>query len=194
MRPLHVLAAASLVWLTGCSGEKPNRPASTAPEPAVVYSANGWSDTERAEYYHLPEGSELMPYALLANLSSVKTGRPFLEGMDRFGFLPDNAGPTNPYGMPIGLTVSLSRNTLSKGRQMVGFNCAACHTGQIAYRGKHLRIDGAPALIDLQGYQMDFKASLEAALKDPKKLLALLVALGRDQKAQPPPAAPRSSR
>jgi cytochrome c5 len=152
----------------------------------VVYSANGWSEPERAEYYHLPEGSELMPYAILANLTSVKTGKPFLEGMDRFGFLPDNAGPSNPYGMPIGLTVSLSRNTLSKGRQMVGFNCAACHTGQIAYRGKQLRIDGAPALIDLQGYQMEFKDSLEAALKDPQKLLALLVILGRDQNAQPP--------
>src|SRR5258708_3501286 len=106
--------------------------------------------------------------------------------MERFGFLPDNARPSNPYGMPIGLTVSQSRNTLAKGRQMVGFNCAACHTGQIGYRGKRLRIDGAPALIDLQGYQVEFKASLEAALKDPQKLLTLLIAMSRDQKAASP--------
>src|SRR5260370_8694622 len=113
----------------------------------MVYSSNGWSETERAEYYHLPEGSELMPYALLANLTSVKTGKPFLEGMERFGFLPDNTSPLNPYGIPIGLTVSPSRNTLMKGREMVGFNCAACHTGQITYRRKTLPIAGTPPLI-----------------------------------------------
>ena len=145
MRPL---ALASFAVLIACSGKKTAEPVSKPPEAPIVYSSNGWSDAERAEFYHLPEGSELMPYALLANLMSVKTGKPFLEDMERFGFLPDNAGPSNPYGMPIGLTVSQSRNTLAKGRRMVGFNCAACHTAQIAYRGKRLRIDGAPALID----------------------------------------------
>ena len=147
MRLLHLPAAASLAFIMACSGNKPDEPAPKSPEAPIVYSSNGWSEAERAEYYHLPEGSELMPYALLVNLTSVKTGKPFLERMERFGFLPDNAGPSNPYGMPIGLTVSQSRNTLAKGRQMVGFNCAACHTGQIGYRGKRLRIDGATASI-----------------------------------------------
>ncbi len=186
MRPLQVLVVASLAFLMACSGNKPNEPASKSPEAPIVYSSNGWSEAERAEFYHLPEGSELVPYALLANLTSVKTGKPFLDGMERFGFLPDNAGPWNPYGMPIGLTVSQSRNTLARGRLMVGFNCAACHTAQIGYRGKWLRVDGAPALIDLQGYQVEFKASLEATLKDPQKLLALLIAMSRDQKAASP--------
>ncbi len=54
----------------------------------VAWSQNGWSDAERAEYYHLPEGSELMPYLLLANIVSVTTGKPFLENLERFGFLP----------------------------------------------------------------------------------------------------------
>jgi hypothetical protein len=31
----------------------------------------------------------------------------------------------------------------------LGFTCAACHTGQIEYRGASLRIDGAPAITDL---------------------------------------------
>ncbi len=46
-----------------------------------------------------------MPYALLANLKSIKTGKPFLQDMERFGFLPDHAGPANPYGLPVGMTV-----------------------------------------------------------------------------------------
>src|SRR5258708_15472948 len=98
MRLLHLRAVASLACLMACSGNKPDEPASKSREAPIVYSSNGWSETERAEYYHLPEGSELMPYALLANLTSVKTGKPFLEGMERFGFLPDNARPSNPYG------------------------------------------------------------------------------------------------
>src|SRR6476646_3349073 len=104
MLRLRALAAASFVLLMSCSGKKPDPPLSSKmAETTIAYSSNGWSEPERAGYYHLPEGSELMPYALLANLTSVKTGKPFLEGMERFGFLPDNTSPLNPYGMPIGL-------------------------------------------------------------------------------------------
>jgi hypothetical protein len=42
-----------------------------------------------------------------------------------------------------------------------------------------LRIDGAPAMIDLQGYQVEFLDSLDATLKDPAALLALVVAMER---------------
>lgn len=169
-------AALCLALLAGCS--KKSEPASyVVGESAVAYSANGWSSVERAEYYHLMEGSELMPYALMANIKSVKTGKPFLENMERFGFLADSKSATNPYGMPVGMTVGRSRNNAAKGVEMVGFSCAACHAGEIAYQGKSLRIDGAPAMIDLQGYQVEFLDSLDATLKDPAALLALVLAM-----------------
>lgn len=155
----------------------------------MTYSPNGWTGTERAEYYHLAEGSELMPYALLANLKSVKTGKPFLENMERFGFLPDAKSGTNPYGMPVGMTVGRSRNAGAKGVEMVGFSCAACHVGELTYRGKRVRIDGAPGLIDLQGYQVEFQESLDATMKDPRALLALVVAMDQNQKVADTPAA-----
>jgi mono/diheme cytochrome c family protein len=153
-----------------------------------VYSPNGWTEPERAEYYHLAEGSELMPYAVLAHLVSVKTGKPFLQQMERFGFVPDPPGPANPHGLPIGITVASSRNTASAGLLMAGFNCAACHVGEITYRGKHLRVDGAPSLINLQAYQIEFKDSLDATLKDPKKLLALVLAMEREGNAPDTPS------
>ena len=59
----------------GCGGKKAEQSAAESPSATIVYSANGWTDAERAEYYHLPEGSELMPYALVANLKSIKTDR-----------------------------------------------------------------------------------------------------------------------
>jgi hypothetical protein len=154
----------------------------------VVYSANGWSAAQRSQFYHLAEGSELMPYAVLANVVSVKTGKPFLQQMDRFGFVADAAGPDNRHGLPVGITVAASRNKGASGVEMSGFNCAACHVAEIAYRGNRLRIDGAPSLINLQGYQIEFKQSLDAALSDPKKLLALVIAMEREQDAPDTPS------
>lgn len=129
-----------------------------------------------------------MSYAVLANIISVKTGKPFLDHIERFGFLPDPAGPNNPHGLPIGMTVVRSRNAKTCGMEMVGFSCAACHTGEITYRGKRLRIDGAPSLIDLQSYQVEFANSLDATLRDPKKLLALIVAMERQSQQTSAPA------
>ncbi|MEI9972043.1 MAG: hypothetical protein WDO73_08260 [Ignavibacteriota bacterium] len=153
------VVAVYLALLTACS-KKPEPTAYI--QEGAAYLLNGWSPAERAEYYHLMEGSELMPYKLLANIKSVKTGKPFLENMDRFGFLPDAKSVTNPYGVPVGITVGRSRNSEAKGIEMVGFSCAACHAGEIRYRGKSVRIDGAPAAIDLQGYQVEFQQSLDA--------------------------------
>jgi hypothetical protein len=170
-----------LLLPVACSRQRQLSSSSATADISIQYSSNGWSAAERAEYYHLPEGSELMPYAVLANVVSVKTGRPFLEHLERFGFVPDAARPNNPHGLPIGMTVVRSRNANLSGMQMVGFTCAACHLGEISYHGKYLRIDGAPSLIDLQAYQVEFANSLDATLRDPKKLLALILAMEREQ-------------
>src|ERR1039458_8422386 len=90
---LSYLALAGSFILAGCA-PKPSapQPSSAGSRETVIWSQNGWSDAERAEYYHLAEGSELIPYALLSNLASVKTGKPFVENMQRFGFILDAAG------------------------------------------------------------------------------------------------------
>ena len=183
-RTLVILAAS--VWLAACSRKSAEQPAVSAVD--VIYSANGWSQAERDQYYHLAEGSELIPYSLLANLQSTKTGAPFLQNIERFGFLPDHTGPTNPLGLPVGLTVSLSRDAAKAGIEIVGFNCAACHVAELTYHGRHVRVDGAPAMVDLQGYQVELKDSLDAALKSPAKLLALIVAMEKARNTPDTPA------
>ena len=172
---------AGLLVLAGCAPKPSARqPSSSTSAETVVWSQNGWSDAERAEYHHLAEGSELIPYAVLANVVSVKTGKPFLDHMERFGFLTDAASAANPHGLPIGITTVHSRDKSHTGLEMVGFNCAACHVGEVSYRGKRLRIDGAPSLIDLQSYQVEFKDSLDAMLRNPAKAVALVIAVDRD--------------
>ncbi len=180
--------AAALVLLAGCGRKTPEQSTGASEITAIAYSANGWSQAERDQYYHLAEGSELMPYALLANLTSVKTGKPFLQDVERFGFIPDHTGPSNPYGLPVGMTVSRSRNQGTVGLEIVGFNCAACHVAELTYRGKRARIDGAPALVDLQAYQVESKESLDAVLKNPQKLVALVIAMERQRNTPDTPS------
>ncbi len=184
-----IYLAGSLI-LAGC-GPKPSTtgPSAAGSQETAAWSANGWTGVERAEYYHLAEGSELMPYALLANMVSVKTGKPFLENMERFGFVPDGGSASNPHGLPIGVTTVHSRDVSHIGLEMVGFNCAACHVGELTYRGKRLLIDGAPALIDLQGYQVEFRDSFEATLRDPVKIAKLVIAMDHDSGAGDTPPA-----
>jgi mono/diheme cytochrome c family protein len=171
---------AGLLVLAGCA-PKPSAPQPSSSASAVAWSQNGWSDAERAEYHHLAEGSELIPYALLKNVVSSKTGKPFLDNMERFGFIPDAASPTdNPHGLPVGVTTVHSRDKSHTGLEMAGFNCAACHVGEVTYRGKKLLIDGAPSLVNLQSYQVEFKDSLDATLRSPAKAVALAIAMDHD--------------
>jgi mono/diheme cytochrome c family protein len=184
---MRFLAICLVGMLVGCVQKAPvaEQAAKAAP---VSWSENGWSMVERAQYYHLPEGSELMPYLILANLMSVKTGKPFLEGMERFGFIDDAVSSANPHGLPIGITTVHSRDKSITGLEMTGFNCAACHVAKMTYKGKVLLVDGAPALIDLQSYQVELKDSLDATLGDPKKLIELVIAMDRGLHKQDTPA------
>src|SRR5438067_3837039 len=99
----------------------------------------GLSEAERRQFYRTAEGSEIYPLAWLKALKSSKTGKPFAENLERYGFLPD---PGNPDGLPVGLAAFDSRGLERLGK-MVGLNCAACHVGEMTCEGKRLRLDGA---------------------------------------------------
>jgi len=179
MRFRILLCLSGTLFFNACSSKAP-APQTAASISTAVWIENGWTPQERAEYHHLSEGSELMPYALLANLQDAGTGKPFLENMERFGFIPDVANAsTNPRGLPIGLTAGHSRNIDHAGLEVVGFNCAGCHVTAVTYKDRKLLIDGAPSHVDLQGYQVAFKKSFEATMRDPVKLAALVVAFNR---------------
>jgi hypothetical protein len=66
------------------------------------------------------------------------------DGLEQFGYLPGRAigflNPINPDKLPIGFAVD---------REWIGMTCAACHTSDITYAEKTLRIDGAPAAADM---------------------------------------------
>ena len=86
---------------------------------------NGLSDADRAGFYHTPEGSEIFPLDWMLALKNAKTKKLFLDDPERYGLLPEKKGPKNPYGLPVGLTAAVSRDTRFASIEMVGVNCAA---------------------------------------------------------------------
>ena len=62
----------------------------------------------------------------------------------------------NPDGLPVGFVKTLEYPDRlyndGQGRvipEVIGFNCSACHTGQLNFQGTGIRIDGGPAMTDL---------------------------------------------
>ena len=166
-------------------------------EPTTAYGAllgtNGLSAPERQKFYHLPEGSELYPYAWAKALISSQTSKPFLENLERFGLIPDPKSQDNPYGLPIGITVAKRRGVGDI--QMIGVNCAACHVGQFSYGGQDFRADGAPNLFDIQMFYADLAISTKETIKDPDRLWAFIkrYLAEKEAPAESVPAAPISA-
>jgi len=124
--------------------------------------ANGLSDAQKADFYHLSQGAEISPIRLLRALEDPATGRPFMENLERFGLLPD---PARDDGLAVGL--SLAKNKFTGELEMVGLTCAACHVGEIRYQGRGVRVDGAPNMFDMQLFYLGMVRAAEAAADDP---------------------------
>ena len=85
------------------------------------------------------------------------TGAPLFaapEHLARFGFLPGKVSAANPDGLPVGFAPGESFvEGTTRAEPVVGLTCAACHTGQIEYKGHGLRIDGGPAMTSTSAFQ-----------------------------------------
>lgn len=108
----------------------------------VVYASPGWDTKTREEFYWRQQGTIMMPVAWFQALEEPEGTRLISDRdyLSRFGFLTDGV----PEGQfPIGFTpYELG------GVQTLGMGCAACHTGQLNYKGIGIRIDGGAALQD----------------------------------------------
>lgn len=104
-----------------------------------------------ARYHHTDQGTRLLPAAWLAAVEKPDGSGKVMNAADlrRYGFLVDNVvtGPDNPYGWPLGWTVS--DGTDSGGIPIAGFTCAMCHTGRIDYQGTAMVIEGGQSMIDI---------------------------------------------
>ena len=131
----------------------------------------GWSKADSAWFHNVSQGTATfpVPYAWFKQLqrpeffSSGLTSDP--NYLERLGFIAPNSDcdpPAPPealegYGvLPVGFAVLKGDMDPATGKPFedaLGLTCAACHTGHIIYKGTELRIDGAPAMIDLENLE-----------------------------------------
>jgi len=129
----------------------------------VSFGKQNWSPDQRAWFYHTAQGTVLLPYKWFLALEQPEvklfaTVPKFADAayLARFGFLPDAASPQNPNGLPVGFAKdTVVDPTSGQTVEVLGLTCAACHTGQVEYRGKGIRIDGGSATIDLASFQTE---------------------------------------
>src|SRR5215831_9827990 len=157
-------------------------------DPAIVGAySNGLTPAQKETFYHLSQGSEILPWILLTavDVADSDSTKPFVENLERYGLLPD---PARDDGLPVGLTVS--SNPFTFGIDFVGITCAACHVGELRHDGKAVRIDGAPNMFNMQLFYSQAIEALMAATSDRAKLWRTLKRLGRQDYGRYGVAAP----
>lgn len=132
--------------------------AGSAP-PVTVDQGKDWTETAQKEFYSHDQGSRIIPLRWIAALKQPN-GEPFMAAsLSRYGYLPNEA--STPPGLPVGFTVASE-----KGTEALGMTCSACHTRQIEVRGVSYRIDGGPAIVDIQSFFADLGTAVNRVLTD----------------------------
>ena len=127
---------------------------------------------DRANYHRTSQGSAVMPFDIFIALEEAD-GTTLFRGdamSDRYGLITVPADPrTNPEGLPIGVV----RTSVESGRwkgDWLGLTCSACHSSELRYQGKRIRIEGGSNhAFDFVGYISSLNAALAATQKDPAK-------------------------
>jgi hypothetical protein len=147
----------------------------------VIYLDQAWSQADREMFYQIPQGSAIAAYDIFLNLEVAGSHELFRSdaNSERLGMIPQGANPrTNPDGLPVGL----AKNVVTEGRwkgETVGPNCAACHTAQLSYQGKKIRIDGGHTIsFDLAAYIQALDDAFQATLTDTAKFDRMAARIG----------------
>ncbi len=117
--------------------------------PQQVHYLEQWSAADRETYYFTPQGTQVkgLRYDWFTVLELPFSQQRFAtpEYLARFGFLVDpgqKPTPNNPGNLPAGFT--RHQNTGSPD-VFLDVTCAACHTGELRFKGQAVRIDGGSA-------------------------------------------------
>ena len=182
----------SVLWITAslalalvCAGATgffhPKTVAAQSSGEGVIYLDQAWSQADREMYYQITQGAQIISYDIFLNLEVADSQELFRSdaNSDRYGLITQAPNPrTNPDGLPIGLTKTVATEGRWKG-ETIGVNCALCHTAQLTYQGKRIRIDGGVAnTFDFMSYNYALDDALQATLADTAKFDRLAARLG----------------
>ena len=129
----------------------------------------GWTPAESMWYYNTTQGSDLLPYDffLALELKHTETEELFRSdsNVDKYRYIAQNKTVSNPDGLPLGFV-----KDEYKGEEYLGFTCSACHASQIVFDRTAIRVDGAPAMSDMDTFLKDMYEAIDHTLNTPAKL------------------------
>lgn len=136
----------------------------------IVYLDQGWDATDSLWFYNTTQGSNLVPYDVFLHLEQPGSRVLFRDNanLNRYRYLPQAPHWDNPDGLPVGFVKDSYR-----GQDYVGLTCAACHTAQLHYKGEGIRIDGAPAMADMESFLNGLEEALAHTLQHADAFLRL---------------------
>lgn len=125
----------------------------------IQYLKQNWNDKDREWFYHIDQGSRLLPYRVYKNLEQAKNKNLFSDPLNmlKYGFLPSKF---NQDELPIGFT---------NAEESLGLTCAACHTQLIQYKDSYIHIDGGQAMMDLSFFLSELAEAMQATLDNKEK-------------------------
>ncbi len=117
----------------------------------IVNVEQGWSPADKTAWYTTNQGLRILPLSWLRALEQPDSDKPFLapEYMAGFRYLP---GP-GASDLPIGFTIddqddsqlSVTKLRWKEGQSptepWAGLTCSACHSNELTYNGKRLRVE-----------------------------------------------------
>jgi len=132
-------------------------------------------------FMSIPSASNQAVFAARANLET-------------YGFLYSNnyAAGTGQAELPIGIVkdtrgeghTPLSKHAQDLTRDYVGMTCAACHTGDLKYKGERFLIHAGQSNLDYERFMSDLNIAVSKAVQDPKgtEYVERMAAKGVDEK------------
>ncbi len=174
-----LIVGGSLLWVAGVKyyeglDDRPDRGAVAVTDgwfgedyAAPLYLDQGWQPADSLWFYNTTQGSGLLPYDFFVALEQADSEQLISAPAfaDRYRYLPQQASRFNPDALPVGFV-----KDSYKGRDYLGFTCAACHTSQLNYSAQALRIDGGPGMADMDGFLHALQGAMKATLADNAKL------------------------
>lgn len=140
---------------------------SSSLQETVTFLDQGWSMEDRQMFYHTTQGTRVIPYKWFLALEQTGLSRqPFLtdEMVEQYRLIPDHNTANNPDRLPVGLVKDVATDG-----EFISVTCAACHTGQLTFNGAKIRIDGGPAMHNLNGFFKEMFKALAATEINPLK-------------------------
>jgi hypothetical protein len=143
-------------------------PSHASKKHVTIQAAQGWSEAQRNFYRHASQGTVVnnLQWFMALEKAGSQTLISDSGNLASLGFIKSSKSTLNPLGLPIGFAVGPANSSI---KGTVGLTCAACHTGQLSYKGDKIVIDGTQSMIDSNTFGSQLQLSMIETYHDPDK-------------------------